>query len=1145
MAKTIDDLILEISSLINVLNNKNSGSGVSGYNTGSPAANSGSVDDVFNALNNSLINYKNRIESLSKTHKNYEDVLNNGELKDKIDKFINEINIINSELPKGVTKLKHSNSFFDKYIKEIDKQNNIIADINSKKFNLSVLESKLITEKLEQDRLEIDARKKTIKSEIEIEKSKTKARKKLLKEEIEILTERNKFLAKPKVSLYNENKKQSAKIKEMAEARGVSWSINKKGKETSFSELAKGLSNILSAPRIALKTQSVGRLAANGIAGGAKIAANAAKTIQGGKMDVSGMMSGLSDGLSKMGPYGQAAGALVDILKVCFEEFSKVDKAASDYARSVGGGHAAQVKMRSSAADLAAEMSNLGQRAYEADKILERMGSASEVMGRNLEYLSTVDIRSLQDLKDFGIGDDVISQFDTFGVSVHNVSKQIADLYGESGKRGLNAKATIKAFTSNLKMAQNYTFARGQKALMDMAMKSAQLKFNLRDAEQFANKVSTLEGAMTAGAQLSVLGGSFAMQGNPLAMMYNGLNDVEGLQNQMLAMTKGMARWDSSKGQLDITAFDRERLKAMSQATGIDYTELTTQAMNQARVDRVTQQLGSGFSKEQEEYIKNIASLDENGRAYVQMDNEKFTIEQLKNRPDLLSRLEDESKKKDIEKGSDLGKILNDTRNIQDKLDDFIKFFKSQFTKYIVSIAAKVTGRDENALMYGLEGQSLKDYNATKKLLDDKNLSTKKIQKAIDNGELSQDAIERLRGEGIINQNNEYIGRRGDSRYNNRKSYAWSEIAKLWAPEKTQNKAKGGFVSGEGGPTEDAIPARLSNGEFVINSEATTRHRPLLERINRETNNSSKSTVGFNKGGYINTDSNTIGGTIHNSEFTVNSNAITHHMLLLERINHEIDNIYNLMKTKSKIGFNETKFRNSSGLGGDVIRGVNNSGNLMRPESKIGFNKGKIRNSSSRLRGDTIPTRLSNGGFEVIERYRPLSERINRNINNGGNLMRPESIIGFNEGKFRNDGRLTRDFSPATTRLSENEFAVNIEETTRHRPLSERINRGVKNGDNLMRHESIIGLNKGEDRIGGVGNQKIDVSPIKIEFGTLELKIGDLSRVLDSNEVASRLLNNSTFVDNIVKEIGIRSNFGYRKDDSSNKFLDSPFVRSF
>ena len=344
----------------------------------------------------------------------------------------------------------------------------------------------------------------------------------------------------------------------------------------------------------------------------------------------------------------------------------------------------------------------------------------------------------------------------------------------------------------------------------------------------------------------------------------------------------------------------------------------------------------SSFIEKQEEYIKNIASLDENGRAYVQMDNEKFTMEQLKNRPDLLSRLEDESKKKDIEKGSDLGKILNDTRNIQNKLDDFIKFFKSQFTKYIVSIAAKVTGRDENALRYGLEGQSLKDYNATKKLLDDKKLSTKKIQKAIDSGKLSQDAIERLRGEGIINQNNEYTGRKGDSRYNNRKSYAWSEIANLWAPGKTQNKAKGGFVYGNGGPTEDAIPARLSNGEFVVNAEATKENRGLLERINH----------------------------------------------------------------------------------------------------------------------------------------------------------------------------------------------------------------GIKNGSNLMKHTS-INATSGSITNNTLNDQKIDVSPIKIEFGTLELRIGDLSRILDSNEVASRLLNNSAFVDNIVKEIGIRANFGNRKEESQNKFLSNPYTRSF
>lgn len=42
----------------------------------------------------------------------------------------------------------------------------------------------------------------------------------------------------------------------------------------------------------------------------------------------------------------------------------------------------------------------------------------------------------------------------------------------------------------------------------------------------------------------------------------------------------------------------------------------------------------------------------------------------------------------------------------------------------------------------------------------------------------------------------------------------------------------GGYVSGSGTGTSDSIPARLSNGEFVVNAQATKRNRALLEAIN-------------------------------------------------------------------------------------------------------------------------------------------------------------------------------------------------------------------------------------------------------------------------------------------------------------------------
>lgn len=42
----------------------------------------------------------------------------------------------------------------------------------------------------------------------------------------------------------------------------------------------------------------------------------------------------------------------------------------------------------------------------------------------------------------------------------------------------------------------------------------------------------------------------------------------------------------------------------------------------------------------------------------------------------------------------------------------------------------------------------------------------------------------------------------------------------------------GGYVSGPGGPRSDSVPANLSNGEFVVNADATARNRALLEAIN-------------------------------------------------------------------------------------------------------------------------------------------------------------------------------------------------------------------------------------------------------------------------------------------------------------------------
>lgn len=45
--------------------------------------------------------------------------------------------------------------------------------------------------------------------------------------------------------------------------------------------------------------------------------------------------------------------------------------------------------------------------------------------------------------------------------------------------------------------------------------------------------------------------------------------------------------------------------------------------------------------------------------------------------------------------------------------------------------------------------------------------------------------------------------------------------------------AAGGYIAGPGGPTDDRIPAMLSNGEYVVNAASTARYAPLIEAINQ------------------------------------------------------------------------------------------------------------------------------------------------------------------------------------------------------------------------------------------------------------------------------------------------------------------------
>ena len=575
-------------------------------------------------------------------------------------------------------------------------------------------------------------------------------------------------------------------------------------------------------------------------------AASGLNAINSGKMDVGAMAGKVSGALSNLGPYGAAAGGLVQVFATLFEMYSKVDTAASKYARSVGGSSITMRKMRTEAGRMATEFNKLGVRSYDAAEMIDTMAEYSVGLGRNLEYVSDSSIKAMKDLKDFGIGMDVVNMFDTLGYSVETVSEKIGAIVGRAAGKGLNAKAVTDAMTQNLKLAQKYTFDRGMKSLEKMAQDAVSLKFNIQAAANFAEKVNTLEGATSVSASLSVLGGDFASLANPLELLYGGLQDIESLHNKMIGMTTNMVYFDKDKGQLDMSAFDKMRLRQAAQDMGVNYDDMANMAFGQYKDRMVDEQLGtkSNLTDDMKKYLRNIAEINEEGKLEYKIDGKMIELDNLSEKD--LDKLKFESMKKTNTQEQNVGEILGETRGIQDKLDDLVNTIKQKVVGGLIRLVdwfVKPEGSDDYTRGSMLSDEQIAQYGRIKKALDDVDVSSRKYN--IKN--LSEADKKMMQQAGILDKNynltdkyNDYGKVNWGTTYNAlnpvyMKTNEEAEKKKLEESKKDENSAfhaEGGLIVGPGTETSDSIKARLSNGEYVVKAKNVKGNLGLLNDIN-------------------------------------------------------------------------------------------------------------------------------------------------------------------------------------------------------------------------------------------------------------------------------------------------------------------------
>lgn len=446
-----------------------------------------------------------------------------------------------------------------------------------------------------------------------------------------------------------------------------------------------------------------------GITGAAGLATSVVK----GGLTTSGTLDKGLGLISNLGAGGAIAGAILGILKAGLDQYNQTQKFGSQYARMYGG---ARDTMDQYIGNSTRFIRNAPpESGFTREEYFNFLTGYTEAVGRQGLHVNDRDAQQGIAMQRMGIGTDVLNMMDTFGVGINGTQNYFNKLYGEAGKKGLSFRKLSETVKNNFKLAQSYTFSKGLEGLNKMAETSVRLKYNMTEVSRVAEKVSTLEGAIQAGANLSVLGGEFAQFSNPMALMYEGLNDMEGLNDRLINMFGNMAYFDKSKGTMDVSAFDRQRIRAAANAMGVDYNEMITLSMNKARENRVENQVtgrlrnkGINLNEEQLGYVRNVAQLDERGNAFVDINGEKrYDFE------NIIGQLKEESQKKDNSENMTIGDVWNNTKTVYDTFDQYLRSITEKLAALVAHFLRPRSAENEGYFRNNRE-ELIKKYGSKK-----------------------------------------------------------------------------------------------------------------------------------------------------------------------------------------------------------------------------------------------------------------------------------------------------------------------------------------------------------------------------------------------------------------------------------------------
>ena len=369
-------------------------------------------------------------------------------------------------------------------------------------------------------------------------------------------------------------------------------------------------------------------------------------------------------------------GAIYNEVKSLTDPWAKADHAASKYVKTVGMARKGMADLRRDT--LINTTKNGLAHKYNIDptELLEAQTNYIKGIGRNVR-LSNADQENMAAMRAVTgeKGTELASLYENFGVSMSDTADHVGKMFSKASAEGILFDKYAENVSKNIKIAQNYTFKNGIKGLESMAKKATALKLDMQQVAAFADKVSTVEGAIDVSAKLQVLGGPFAAMADPLGMLNEGLNDMEGLQDRLVKMVGGMGSFDKSTGEVKVSAFNKARIKEAANAMGISYDSIMESVNAQAKRGEIDKQISassiaSALPDEMKELIRNSGTFKD-GKAGVSIRGQFKSLDELSGKDYEALKKETQTESEDIKD------IATDLRSLVDAREGLNKSYET------------------------------------------------------------------------------------------------------------------------------------------------------------------------------------------------------------------------------------------------------------------------------------------------------------------------------------------------------------------------------------------------------------------------------------------------------------------------------------